>query len=53
VVLERLPSGELAWLKPSFDVLENDDAVYWPTQRGRDLTARWRAECLLFGREIS
>jgi hypothetical protein len=52
LVLERLPSGELAWLKPC-DQLEPEDAVYWPTQAGRDLCARWRAELVVFGREIS
>jgi hypothetical protein len=52
LVLERLPSGELAWLKPC-DQLEPEDAVFWPTQAGRDLCARWRAELVVFGREIS
>lgn len=53
LVLERLPNGELAWLKPSTDPAEPDDALYVPTDSGRDLCARWRAEVALFGREVS
>jgi hypothetical protein len=54
-VLERLPNGEYAWLRPESDELadsnpaEPDDALYWPTQSGRDLVAHWRAEEALFG----
>ena len=48
-VLERLPSGEHAWLR-SEEPAEDDEARYWPTQSGRDLVARWRAEEALFGR---
>ncbi len=54
LVLERLPSGDHAWLRPEAVVedsnpAEPDDALYWPTQSGRDLIARWRAEAVLFG----
>jgi hypothetical protein len=47
-VLERLPSGEYAWLR-SEERAEPDDALYVPTQSGRDLVARWRAQEALFG----
>jgi hypothetical protein len=47
-VLERLPRGEYAWLR-SEDRAEPDDALYVPTQSGRDLVARWRAQEALFG----
>ena len=50
LALERLPSGEFAWLKPSTDTAEPDDALYWPTEAGRDLVARLRAQPALFGR---
>ena len=50
LVLERLPNDELAWLRPSPDVAENDDALYVLTEAGHDLVARWRAEEALFGR---
>ncbi|MES2360115.1 MAG: hypothetical protein V4529_17370 [Gemmatimonadota bacterium] len=52
LVLERLPSGELAWLRPSTAPAEDDEARYWPSERGRQLTRRWAAERWLFGREI-
>ena len=35
LVLERLPSGELAWLRPSTERAEDDDALYWITAKGR------------------
>jgi hypothetical protein len=47
-VLERLPNGEYAWLQ-SKERAELDDALYVPTQAGRDLVARWRAQEALFG----
>jgi hypothetical protein len=53
LVLERLPSGEFVWLKPSTDAAESDDALWWPTESGRDLVARWRAERACLGREVS
>ena len=53
LVLEPLPNGELAWLKPCDGPAEDDEARYWPTEAGRQLTARWRAEVALYGREIS
>jgi len=53
LVLERLPSGEFAWLRPSTEPSEDDDATWWPTQRGRDQVARWHAEVVLFNREVS
>jgi hypothetical protein len=34
LVLDHLPNGELAWLKPSED-LEPDDTRYWITEAGR------------------
>src|SRR5262245_25484402 len=50
LVLERLPNGEHAWLKPAvFTDPESDDALCWPTQRGRDLVARWAAEVACLG----
>ena len=43
-----------AWLKPDTSIdPEPDDALWWPTQAGRELTARWRAECALFCAEIT
>jgi hypothetical protein len=53
LVLEQLPSGEYAWLCPSTEPAEDDDALWWPTQRGRDLVDRWAAERALFGEERS
>ena len=47
-VLERLPNGDYAWLR-SEERAEPDDALYVPTQSGRDLVARWRAQEALFG----
>jgi len=44
-----LPNDTYAWLRPSTDAAEDDDARWWPTQSGRDLVARWRAEEALFG----
>jgi hypothetical protein len=49
-VLERLPNGEFAWLRPSSDRAEPDDALYVLTESGRDLVARMRAEEALFGK---
>jgi len=51
LVLERLPNDTYAWLRPEADPnpAEPDDALFWPTQAGRDLVARWRAEAALFG----
>lgn len=55
VVLERLPNGDYAWLRPDpekvvdSDPAEPDDALYVPTQSGRDLVARWRAQEAQFG----
>jgi hypothetical protein len=46
LVLERLPSGELAWLRPSTDRAESDDALYVVTDLGR----RDLAIAALFGR---
>jgi hypothetical protein len=46
-VLERLPNGDYAWLR-SEERAEPDDALYVPTQSGRDLVARWRAQEALF-----
>ena len=48
LVLERLPNGEYAWLRP-----ECSEVRYVLTQRGQDLLARWRAERWLFGAEVS
>ena len=45
LVLERLPNGELAWLRPSSDAGEPDDALYVVTDLGR----RALAEYALFG----
>ena len=52
LVLERLPSGEHAWLRCEADThpAEHDDALYVLTEAGHDLVARWRAEEALFGR---
>jgi hypothetical protein len=35
LMLERLPSGELAWLRPSTEPAEPDDALYVLTDKGR------------------
>ena len=35
LVLERLPSGELAWLKPCEEPAEDEDALYTITWEGR------------------
>jgi hypothetical protein len=35
LVLELLPNGQLAWLRPSTDVCEPDDALYVITDKGR------------------
>lgn len=35
LVLERLPNGELAWLRPCTERGESDDALYVITDRGR------------------
>jgi hypothetical protein len=48
LVLEELPSGDFAWLKPCTEPSEPDDALYWPTESGRDLVARVRAQEALF-----
>jgi len=54
LVLERLPSGDHAWLRPEAITDPDPDlALYWPTERGRELIGRWSAERSLFGREIS
>lgn len=48
LVLDRLPNGELAWLRP--DVApEDDDPRYVLTQRGRDELVHARAMQALFG----
>jgi hypothetical protein len=39
-VLERLPNGELAWLRPSADACEPDDALYVITDAGRRALAQ-------------
>ena len=53
LVLENYGAG-YAWLKPeTITDPEPDDALWWPTQRGRDQVARWAAERWLFGREVS
>jgi hypothetical protein len=51
LTLERLPSGELAWLRPEPNGSDSRRVVL--TQRGQDLLARWRAERWLFGRELA
>ena len=48
LTLERLPNGELAWLRPDPDGSPSRRIAL--TQRGQDLLARWRAECWLWGR---
>lgn len=35
LVLDRLPSGEHAWLRPSTDSGESDDALFVVTDKGR------------------
>jgi len=49
LVLERLPSGELAWLRPSTERPEADEARWSLTDEGRYLLARGRAMQALFG----
>lgn len=54
LVLGQLPNGEYPWRPPEVVTdREPDEARYWPTESGRDLLARWRAERALFGREVS
>ena len=53
LVLERLPNGEHAWLRPSTEPAEDDEARHWPTPRGTDQVARWQAERAVFNREVS
>ena len=50
LVLE--PYGEsYAWLRPKTNHdPEPDEALYWPTESGRDLCRRWRAEEATFRR---
>ena len=55
-VLERLPNGEYAWLRPEpakavvdSNPAESDDALYVPTDAGHDLVVRMRAQEALFG----
>src|SRR5262249_25731725 len=53
LALERNGTSHV-WLSP--EVItdpEADDALYWPTESGRELVRRWRAERALFGREVS
>jgi hypothetical protein len=40
LVLERLPNGEYAWLRPSADACEPDDALYVITDAGRRALAQ-------------
>ncbi len=35
LVLERLPNGEYAWLRPATEPAEDDDALYVLTYEGR------------------
>jgi hypothetical protein len=35
LIWTRLPNDEFAWLKPSTDAAESDDALYTVTDRGR------------------
>ncbi|HEY1298143.1 MAG TPA: hypothetical protein VGJ60_34120 [Chloroflexota bacterium] len=35
LVLERLPNGQLAWLRPCTEAFEDDDALYVLTDKGR------------------
>jgi len=52
LVLESYGQG-YAWLEPeTITDPEPDDALYWPTQCGRDYLARLDAERALFGREL-
>jgi hypothetical protein len=51
LTLERLPNGELAWLRPDHQGSDSRRVVL--TQRGYDLLARWRVEACVFGREIT
>lgn len=44
LVLERLPSGDFAWLEP-----DTSTATYTPTQLGEDLVRREAAMQFLFG----
>ncbi len=46
LILDRLPSGDLAWLRAE---PTNEDRRYVLTQSGRDLLARERATAALFG----
>jgi len=52
LVVETLPNGQVAWLR-SKDALEDDDALYTITERGRDYLARLDAERALFGEDRS
>jgi hypothetical protein len=53
LVLEPYGAGH-AWLTPkTIHDPEPGDALWWSTQRGRDLLTRWRAERIMFGREVS
>lgn len=42
LVLERLPSGEFEYLRPSTDPCEGDDALYTLTDEGRRALAMER-----------
>jgi hypothetical protein len=35
LVLERLPSGDMAWLKPCTEPAEDDEPLYVITEKGR------------------
>jgi hypothetical protein len=35
LVLARLPSGQYAWLKPCAEAFEDEDALFWITEKGR------------------
>ena len=35
LVLDRLPNGELAWLRPCVESAEDDDALFVITDKGR------------------
>lgn len=50
LVLERLPSGEYAWLR-SEEPAEEDDALWMITDSGREYLARLRASRWLFGND--
>jgi hypothetical protein len=49
LVLERLPSGDYAWLRPCTEPAEDDDALYVVTDKGRRDLRRAEAEAWLFG----